>query len=204
MLDGFLDWLARLPAPAMYAMLMLLSAVENVFPPVPADVAVALGAFLAQRGEASAVLLGVLCWLANCASAAWTYFLGRRHGAAFFAKGWRRTLLPPAAMQALEHAYHRHGALGIFVSRFLPGVRAAVPPFAGVAGLSPMRALVPAAIASAIWYALLTVAGSALGLRWDAIRGLVERVTGVLSLIGLLVAVVLVAWLWRRRKAARA
>jgi membrane protein DedA with SNARE-associated domain len=204
LLDAFLDWLAGLPAPATYASLTLLSAVENVFPPVPADLAVALGAFLARRGEIDAALLGALCWLANCGSAAWTYFLGRRHGAAFFARGWRRKLLPPEAMRALHDAYRRYGVVGIFVSRFLPGVRAAVTPFAGVAGLGPLRALVPAAIASAIWYALLIAAGSALGLQWTAIRDLVERVTGALSLAGALALAAALAWLWRRRKAARA
>jgi membrane protein DedA with SNARE-associated domain len=201
LLDDFLNWLASLPAPAIYACLMLLSAVENVFPPVPADVAVALGGFLAQRGEVNAPLLGTLCWLANCGSAAWTYFLGRRHGAAFFAQGWRQKLLPPPALQSLQRVYKRHGALGIFLSRFLPGVRAAVPPFAGVAGLSPLRALLPAAVASAIWYALLIVAGTALGLQWAAVRELVERVTGALSLAGALVTTGVLVWLWRRRKA---
>ena len=200
MLDAFLNWLASLPAPAIYASLMLLSAVENVFPPVPADVAVALGAFLAERGEINAALLGSLCWLANCASAALTYFLGRRHGAAFFAQGWRRQLLPPQAMEALHDAYERHGALGIFLSRFLPGVRAAVTPFAGVAGLSPLRTLLPVALASAIWYSLLIVAGTALGLQWTAIRELVERVTGALTLVGVLLAAAAFVWLWRRRR----
>src|SRR5262249_39726995 len=69
MVDAFLDWMARLPTPLMYAVLALLSAVENVFPPAPADVAVALGAFLAQRGALSAPLLGLVCWAANTASA---------------------------------------------------------------------------------------------------------------------------------------
>lgn len=200
MLDSFLSWLAGLPTPAIYATLMMLSAVENVFPPVPADVAVALGAFLAQRGEISAPMLGTLCWLANCASAAWTYFLGRRHGAAFFGQGWRRQLLPPDALRALHEAYDRHGAFGIFMSRFLPGVRAAVTPFAGVAGLSPLRALLPAAAASAIWYALLITAGTALGLQWAAIRALIERVTGALGIVGAILAVAAVAWLARRRR----
>ena len=200
MLDSFLDWLAGLPPPLTYLTLIALSALENVFPPVPADVAVALGAFLAQRGEVSAPLLGVLCWLANCGTAALTYFLGRRYGPDFFAHGWRRQLLPPAALQALHDAYERHGALGIFVSRFLPGVRAAVTPFAGVAGLSPWRALLPAALASAIWYALLTAAGAALGLQWAAVRALVERVTGALSVLGALCGIAALAWLaWRRR-----
>ena len=70
--------------------------------------------------------------------------------------------MPPEVLAALEEAYARWGTAGIFLSRFLPGLRAAVPPFAGVAGLSPARALVPAAVASAIWYAFLAFAGYAL------------------------------------------
>jgi membrane protein DedA with SNARE-associated domain len=202
--DSLLDWLGRQPTPLLYAALTLFSALENVFPPVPADVAVALGAFLAQRGEVNGPLLGVLCWLSNCGSAAWTYWLGRRHGAAFFAHGWRAKLLPPEAMEALQKAYDRHGALGIFVSRFLPGVRAAVTPFAGVAGLSPLRALLPAAAASAIWYALLIAAGTLLGTQWSGIRRLVERVTGVLTLVGVLVGVAFYLWLRRRKRGAPA
>ena len=198
MLDAFLDWLARLPAVPTYAVLMLLSALENVFPPVPADVAVALGAFLAQRGEVSAPLLGLVCWLANTASAAGMYYLGRRRGAGFFATGWPRRLLPPEAMQALHEAYARHGVAGVFVSRFLPGVRAAVTPFAGVAGMSPLRAIVPAALASGIWYVLLVAAGSALGLSWPAVRGLLDRASFWLGWVGLAATLAFGVWLWRR------
>ncbi len=162
MLERLLDALASLPLVPTYLVLMALSALENVFPPVPADTAVALGAFLARRGEISVVPLAILCWAANLASAAGTYALGRRHGRGFFRDGWGRKLMPPETLAALEEAYGRWGTAGIFLSRFLPGLRAAVPPFAGVAGLSPARALVPAAAASAIWYAFLAFAGYAL------------------------------------------
>jgi membrane protein DedA with SNARE-associated domain len=199
-LDAFLDWLARLPALPTYGVLMLLSALENVFPPVPADVAVALGAFLAQRGEVSAPLLGFVCWLANTASAAGMYYLGRARGVAFFASGWPRRLLPPEAMRALHEAYQRHGVAGVFFSRFLPGVRAAVTPFAGVAGMPPLKAILPAAVASGIWYALLVSAGSALGLSWSNIRTLVDRANTVLGWIGLGFAVLFGLWLWRRTR----
>ena len=200
MLEAVLDWLAGLPTVAAYAVLMLLSALENVFPPVPADVAVAMGGFLAQRGEVSAPLLGTLCWVANCASASATYFLGRIRGEAFFASGWPRKLLPPEAMRALHDAYEVHGVFGIFVSRFFPGVRAAVPPFAGVAGLGPVRALLPAFTASAIWYALLILAGTALGLEWQAVRSLVERASLALAGLGTVAAGWFVLWLWRRAR----
>ena len=202
MVERFLDWLAQLPAVPAYLVLMALSAVENVFPPAPADIAVAIGAFLAQRGQVSVPLLGVLCWLSNVGSAAWTYYFARTHGPAFFREGWGRKVMPPAVMRALQHAYDRYGVAGIFVSRFLPGIRAGVTPFAGVVGLSPLKAIGPAAVASAIWYAFLVVAGSTLADNWDAVKHLVAEANAVLALIAVVCAALVTFWLWRRHQNA--
>ena len=199
MLDRFLDWVAQLPELAVYVVLMALSALENIFPPVPADVAVVLGAFLAQRGLTSAPLLGLLCWLANTVSAAGMFFYARHRGPRFFESGWPRKLMPPESIAALRKAYARHGVLGIFLSRFLPGVRAAVTPFAGVVGMSPWKALVPAAIASGIWYTVLVGFGSFLGLNWDTARAKVDDANRVLAAISVVVTLAIGIWLYRRR-----
>jgi len=198
--ERFLEWVSGLSGPAIYAILVLVSAVENVFPPVPADVAVVVGAFLSHRGLTSAPLVGVLCWLANTASSAAMYFYARTHGRRFFERGWLRRLMPPPTLRALEQAYARHGAYGIFLSRFLPGIRAGVTPFAGVVGISPLRALVPSAAASAIWYAFLVAAGAVLGLNLEAAKALLSsanRVLGLLSAVALMLAAV---WLWRHNR----
>lgn len=200
MVDRFLDWVAQLPELAVYIVLMALSALENIFPPVPADVAVVFGGFLAQRGLTSAPVLGVACWLANTTSAAGMYFYARRRGPRFFESGWRRKLMPPEAIAAIQTAYERHGVLGIFLSRFLPGVRAAVTPFAGVVGMSPLRALLPAASASAIWYAVLIGFGSFLGVNWETARAMLEDANRVLAAISVVVVAAIVVWLRRRRR----
>jgi membrane protein DedA with SNARE-associated domain len=199
-LERFLDALASLPLVPTYLVLMVLSALENVFPPVPADTAVALGAFLARRGEVSVVPLALLCWLANVGSAAATYLLARRHGRGFFVTGWGRKVMPPAALAALEEAYARWGVAGIFASRFLPGLRAAVTPFAGVAGVSPARALVPAASASLVWYAFLAVAGYGLAANWESAKTIVADANFGLGLVAITATIVLAAWLWRRSR----
>ncbi len=200
MLERLLDALASLPLVPTYLVLMALSALENVFPPVPADTAVALGAFLARRGEVSVVPLATLCWAANIAAAAGTYAIGRSHGRGFFRDGWGRKVLTPRTLAALEEAYGRWGAVGIFVSRFLPGLRAAVPPFAGVAGLSAARALVPAALASAIWYAFLAFAGYQVAENWDAVKALVSETNRVLGIAAVVLAVVAFVWFRRRSR----
>jgi membrane protein DedA with SNARE-associated domain len=200
-LERLLDALASLPLVPTYLVLMALSALENVFPPVPADTAVALGAFLARRGEISVVPLAALCWAANIASAAGTYAVGRSHGRGFFRDGWGRKILPPRALGALEEAYGRWGAVGIFVSRFLPGLRAAVPPFAGVAGLSATKALVPAAAASALWYAFLGFAGYQVAENWDAVKALVSETNRALGIAAVVLAVIAFVWYLRRSRA---
>jgi membrane protein DedA with SNARE-associated domain len=202
--EALLEWVAGLPGAAVYAVLVALSAVENVFPPVPADVAVVLGAFLAREGTVSAPLLGVLCWLGNTASSAAMYFYARAHGRRFFAHGWRRKLMPPEAIAALEKASARHGVYAIFISRFLPGLRAAVTPFAGVAKMSPARALIPSAAASAIWYAFLVVVGTLLGQSWARARTVLEDANRVLAILAVVaVAGIALAWWLARRRAAR-
>ncbi|MCM2256885.1 MAG: DedA family protein [Vicinamibacteria bacterium] len=202
MLDALLDWLAQLPALAQYAVLMLFSAVENVFPPVPADVAVALGAFLARRGEVSAPLLGVLCWLANCASSTGVFWLAREKGDDFLASRVGRALVPEDAQKAVHDAYEKWGVAGIFFSRFLPGFRAAVLPVAGAVGLAPLRALLPAFTASALWYTMLITLGLALGASWEAVRDNLEHLNRALGVLAAVTAVGLGVWLWRslRRK----
>jgi len=200
-LERLLDALASLPLVPTYLLLMALSALENVFPPVPADTAVALGAFLARRGEISVVPLAVLCWAANIASASATYAVGRSHGRGFFRDGWGRKILAPPALAALEDAYRRWGTAGIFVSRFLPGLRAAVPPFAGIAGLPAARALVPAAAASALWYAFLGFAGYQVAENWDAVKAVVAETNRALGIAAVVLAVVALFWFRRRSRA---
>ena len=200
MLDRILDALVALPLVPTYLVLMVLSALENVFPPIPADTAVALGAFLARRGEISVVPLATLCWLANLVSAAGMYYFARSHGPAFFRDGWGRRIMPPGVLAALEEAYGRWGTTGIFVSRFLPGLRAAVTPFAGVAGLGAVQALLPAAVASAIWYAFLAFVGYEVAENWEAVKALVGSTNRVLGIGALLLATGVAVWLWRRSR----
>ena len=49
----------------LYSLLGIGSALENFFPPIPADTFVLLGAFLAAGGRADAWTVFLVTWLAN-------------------------------------------------------------------------------------------------------------------------------------------
>jgi membrane protein DedA with SNARE-associated domain len=194
--------LLGLPPAAVYAVVGALAAVENVFPPVPADTAVALGAFLSAGGTISAWSIFFVTWVANVSSAAAVYVAARTVGRPFFRGRTGGRLLRPTALARIERLYGRHGTWAIFLSRFIPGVRAVVPPFAGVAGLGAVRALAPVAVASGLWYGALTFL-AALTIRNV---GQIATVIGGLNrvaVVGASVVLVVVATVLLARRRAR-
>jgi membrane protein DedA with SNARE-associated domain/uncharacterized tellurite resistance protein B-like protein len=195
---------SQLPPGAIYTVLALLAAVENVIPPVPSDAAVALGALLTNQGLTTPLGVFLVTWTANLAGAAAVYFASRRYGRRLFATTIGRRLLAPRSLAIIEREYLRFGVAGIFVSRFLPGIRAVVPPFAGLVHLSPLRTLVPTGFASAIWYGGITILGSVIGAEWDRINGILLRVNRTLSILAAILLVLgLLAYLRNRRRRQR-
>ncbi len=183
----------------MYGIIALFAALENVFPPVPADTVIALGSFLAGRG-ADVTMVGVFfaTWIPNVASAAGMYWVARTLGRDFTDTPAGRRLLPPRAMRAIERAYQRHHLWGIFASRFLPGYRAVVPPFAGLAGIGAVRALAPVVLASGIWYGFLVWIAHRVGSDWYRVQRVVGRIGWWLGAVALAVTAVAAIALWRR------
>ena len=198
MLDGLLARLLELPPLAVYTILAALAAAENVFPPVPADTAVAVGAFLSVGGRGTAWGVFLVVWSANVTSAALVYVAARTLGRAFFRGPVGRRLLQREALARIERLYDRHGVWAIFVSRFIPGVRAVVPAFAGVASLDAVRAIIPVAVASAIWYGALTFAAATFIRNLSTIGVVLVRFQGLLLALAL-VATAVAAWLIHRR-----
>jgi membrane protein DedA with SNARE-associated domain/uncharacterized tellurite resistance protein B-like protein len=195
---------SQLPPVAVYAVLALLAAVENVIPPVPSDAAVALGAFLSNRGVTTPFGVFAVTWVANLAGAAAVYLVSRRYGRKLFATSIGRRLLAPRSLAIIEREYLRFGVAGIFVSRFLPGIRAVVPPFAGLVNLSPLRTLLPTGVASAIWYGGITVLGTVIGHEWERINRIMLGVNRTLGIITVLLVVAALAWyLIKRRRRQR-
>ena len=181
-------------------MLALLAAVENVVPPVPADTAVALGAFLTHRGVTSLPMVYAVTLVANIAGAAGVYFAARRYGRRLFATRTGQRLLSPSALAVVEREYLRFGIIGIFFGRFLPGVRAVVPPFAGLANLGPWRALIPMATASAIWYGAVALLGAAIGAEWSRISAILGELNQTLAIIAVLAGLAIALIVIRKRR----
>ena len=199
-MDGILTFLSELPAPLVYIVLGAGAAIENVFPVIPADTVIVIGGFVAGLGAVHAVPAFLSVWGLYVGGAMAVYAVGRRYGPRFFSEGPGRHLLAEDQMSRLEAFYARWGVAAIFAGRFLPGFRALVPVFAGVAGLGSYRVLPPVAVASAIWYGVLVRVGYLAGDNLEAVVAALERTNrGLLAASVVLAALILGLW-WRARR----
>ncbi|HWA14796.1 MAG TPA: TerB family tellurite resistance protein [Gemmatimonadales bacterium] len=199
-MEQFVAWLLELSPVTVYAVIGASTLVENVFPPTPSDLLVALGGFLTQHGHVSWVTVWLIGWLANFAGSIIVYLLARRYGRQFLTSRLGQKLLPADAIVSLEKEYLRFGAAGIFLSRFLPGIRSFVAPFVGLINLHWFPALAPIALASAVWYAVITWAGARVGEEWESIIRFVNQLNRSLAIVGVILAVIVAIFLLLRRR----
>ncbi|HEV2150680.1 MAG TPA: DedA family protein [Longimicrobiaceae bacterium] len=202
-MGSLLDWLLQrmlaFPEQVIYLVVGTFALVENVFPPVPADVVALFGGFLAGHGAANAWGVFLVVWISNVAGALFVYWVGRAYGARFFATHWGGYLLRPHQVRKLDAFYRQRGTVVIFVSRFLPMFRAVVPAFAGMSRIGWVRAALPIAIASALWYGLVVYLGATAGRNWDAIRQGLESAGRWVYVVALLLLAVVARWWWKSR-----
>ena len=203
MLASVLQWLSGLPAVVLYLSLIVFAALENVFPPLPTDTVVAFGTWLAARGQGSALAAFLSTWLGNVAGAAAMYEVGRRHGSAWMRRRFPR-LADAKGEERLRGLYARYGIAALVVSRFIPGVRALVPPFAGALRVPALPAIAAMALASGAWYGLISYLAWRAGSDWDSVTALLARSGRVVTVVACAIAFVVVLVWYRHQRQPRA
>lgn len=199
----FVLWMDRLPNGILYALLSAGAAVENFVPAVPADTFVAIGGVLAGAGDLSALWIFLGTWACNVGGALFVYRMSHAHGPPFFEDGLGRYLLKPHQMRRMSGFYDRWGTPAIFASRFLPGVRAIVPVFAGTTHQPWSKVVLPITIASAIWYGGLVLLGRLAGRNLARLETMLSGLNQTLTWVAALVGVLAFAWWYRTRADGR-
>jgi membrane protein DedA with SNARE-associated domain len=201
--EAIINSLSALPLPALYLAIGGISAVENVFPPFPADAVVAFGSFLAARGTGSPYTAFLFAWIGNLTGATLMYYVGRRYGSGPFLARLERWVGKDAEVRFMA-LYKTYGLPALFVSRFLPAVRALVPPLAGAMKLPPVPVALAVAAASGIWFAFITWVAFRAGEDWDVLYAHIVHSSKIVALVSVILVAALATWFFIRRRRRRA
>ena len=137
--------------------------------------------------------------IGNLGGAMTMFAIGRRVGLHWLTARYPR-VFPGDATMRVALRFRERGIAAIVVSRFLPGVRALVPPVAGAIGMRAVRSASAMAIASGAWYGIVCWLAFHAGLNADALLEQIaaqQRIAGVVA-AGIL-AIVIASFVWRRR-----
>lgn len=151
----------------------LLTAVENILPPLPSEVILPLAGFSARTGAMHVGLVWIAATVGACVGALVLYGLGawlgyqRLHRLA--GRRWF-VLVSQPDLDRGSAIFDRHGSWIVAASRCVPVLRSVVSIPAGMAGMPLVKFSVLTAIGSGVWNAVFIGAGWALAEQWQRIE----------------------------------
>ncbi|MEV0605669.1 DedA family protein [Polymorphospora rubra] len=204
-IGGLTGWVAGVIESMGEVGVGLLVALENLIPPIPSEIVLAMAGYLAGEGRVDVVLVTIAATAGSVLGALLLYWLGAAVGEDRLKRWLDR--VPLVDLEDLEKAdrwFERHGRWAVLFGRMVPVVRSLVSIPAGADRMPLVQFTALTTLGSGIWNSIFIGLGFALGSRWQE----VDRYYNYFdyAIIGLFV--VLIAW-WvvkkvrkRRAKAA--
>lgn len=203
LLGDIVSWMEELPAGWIYVTVFAIAYLENVVPPIPGDMVVVFGGYLAGLGRVEFVPVVVLATVAGALGFMSVYALGRWVGDAALDPSRLRWVPKRAAWKARDWL-RRWGYGVVAANRFLSGARSVISLMVGAAKMRPVPVAVWATLSAAVWTALIAYLGAVVGENWAIIGGWLARYSQAVTVV---LAVGLVVYFgtkwWRRRVASR-
>jgi membrane protein DedA with SNARE-associated domain len=212
-ISAMIEWLkdilqlnVDLVAAGGYAGILVLMAIESSFVPFPSEVVVPPAGYLAARGEMSLPWVMASAVGGSLLGAWFNYWFAIRVGRPFFRRYGKWFLVSERNLDRAEAFFARHGEIGTFVGRLIPGVRQLVSLPAGMARMNFARFTLFTALGAGLWCGVLYGIGYSVGkagrhLDLDRIQDESMHVFLRWVAPALLVLVAAYVFWWRRRRA---
>ena len=203
--EAMLEWIEHFITNSLgeygYQAVFVLMVLESALIPIPSEVTMVFGGFLASRGRLDFFWVGLLGTLANVVGSWIAYWIGLRGGRPLVERWGRYIFLRPHELDRAEAWFDRHGDAAVFFGRLLPVVRTFISLPAGVARMPFGRFTVFTFLGCLPWTFALAWAGLALGDNWETVLRYGEPISWAIAVAG--VAFV-TWWLVKRYRSKRA
>ncbi|TYP94131.1 membrane protein DedA, SNARE-associated domain [Fodinibius salinus] len=162
-IQEFVELVNSLPPLSIYLVFFLVAYFENIIPPIPGDVLVAFGGYLAAESVIGFVTLLIVTTIASVIGFMSMYWIGSRWGTQIKNGNKRIFLLRFIPIEYLEktRSWMQNWGLGVVLAnRFLPGTRSVISLTAGLSHTRILATVICSTISSILWNGIL------LGLGW--------------------------------------
>ncbi|MCA2213472.1 DedA family protein [Jidongwangia harbinensis] len=170
-LGGLTGWVASVIQSLGEVGVGLLVALENLIPPIPSEIVLSMGGYLASEGAVNVVGVWVAATLGSVLGALALYGLGYGLGEDRLRR-WldRIPLVDSDDLDTADNWFERHAKSAVLFGRMAPVVRSLVSIPAGANHMRVGLFTLLTAIGSGVWNLLFVGGGYALGSQWQQVE----------------------------------
>lgn len=186
-----------------YLAIFVLSTLESACIPIPSEVVLPYGGYLAatHAHALNVVAVIVISTIANLVGGLVAYYIGRFGGRALILKYGRFILLNKNHLDWAEVWFAKRGEWTVFIGRLLPAVRTFISLPAGMAKMSLSRFIIYTILGALPWNIALTLAGYYLGRNWNVVDAHLKPLTYFGAVV--LIVGIIIFWSMRKRPERR-
>lgn len=193
------DWIQTLSPAAVYVAILVIAYGENVLPPVPGDMVVVLGGYLAGAGALSFTAVVLLATIGGALGFMTMYAFGHLIGGAVMDPD-RLKWIPKRRVRRAQQWLRRWGYGVIAANRFLSGLRSVISLTVGMAHMNVWKTTLWSTVSSLVWTCLIAFLGYKVGESWETVSVWIRQYGQV---IGVALVIFIVIQLIRYRSNVR-
>src|SRR4030042_2825454 len=198
-MEGILHALEQASPFWAYVILFISAIIENIFPPLPGDTVILVGAYLVGQGLLSFWGVYISTPLRSGGG-----FMGI-YGLAYWVERkiiekYQPRWITRTHIDQVENWFRKYGYGVILLNRFLSGVRSVISLVAGLSKMKPLAVFSLSLISCAIWNGVLIYLGSIVGKNWGKIIELLKVYNRVVLLVVILAIVIWLLYRFIRKR----
>jgi membrane protein DedA with SNARE-associated domain len=176
-------WIDMIMTRMGYIGIVIVMALENVFPPIPSELVMPLAGFKASRGDFNIFGVIIAGMIGSVIGALILYYLGAWANETIvrrFVRRWGKyAFISEDDLDVTLRYFSKYGEAVIFFGRLIPLVRSLISIPAGMNRMPMPKFLFYTVLGTTVWSALLTFAGWVLGENYELVAGWVEQYQSV-------------------------
>lgn len=186
-----------------YAGILLMLALENIFPPIPSEIILPFGGFMTTTSDMTITGVLIAATAGSLLGAVVLYWIGRMLDVSRLERiverwgGWIR--ISGKDIRRADAWFDKYGYWTVLFCRMIPLVRSLISIPAGMSGMKFGHFLLFTTIGTLAWNLLLILLGAALGESWEDIAVYMDAYSNLVYAV-LVAGVLLLGLLYFRRR----
>ena len=197
-----MEWLLSQLTSHIYAKLAGILLLCGLGLPIPEDISLIAGGYLAHLGTVEIHRVFLVCFAAVLGGDTIAFLLGRSFGTRLLASRFTRRYFTPRRQRRVRAGFRKYGSKVVFIARFLPGLRFSIFLSAGMLHVRPHVFFIYDSLAALLSVPFLVYSAWFFGDQIDTVIKWARRSEyGILALVG--VAVLWIAYKVYRKRRSR-